>query len=101
MDEPFRGLYRELLQHLRQVCAERNIWIALPGEVDEWWRRRQRMCVAHNERSFHILGPQSDRAALAFARVENGRITYDIQERKLAMPSMATAAATIARSEIA
>jgi hypothetical protein len=100
LDEPFRGLYRELLQHLRQVCADRNIWIALPGEVDEWWRQRQRMCVAHNERSLHILGPQSDRAALAFARVANGRITYEIQTRKLAMPRMARAAAKIARNRV-
>jgi hypothetical protein len=101
MNEPFRGLYRELLQHLRQVCAERNIWIALPGEVDQWWRQRQRMSVACNEHPFQIVGPQSDRAALAFARVVNGRITYEIEARKLAMPSMAKAAVRITCHEVA
>jgi hypothetical protein len=101
MSEPFRGLYRELLQHLRQICAERNIWIALPGEVDQWWRQRQKMSVAYNEYPFQILGPQSDRAALACARVADGRIRYEIETRKPAMPSIARAAAGITRCEVA
>jgi hypothetical protein len=38
--EPFTGLYKQLLEYLAHICAERKVWIAAPGEVDSWWRQR-------------------------------------------------------------
>jgi len=77
MAEPYQSIYRKLLAHLRQICAERNIWIALPGEVDRWWRQRQNMRVVRDGDAFHIAGDPAGRATLAFARNENGSVTYE------------------------
>ena len=47
IEEPYRSIYCGLLEHLANVCAERNIWIALPNEVNQWWRQRREMCVSN------------------------------------------------------
>jgi hypothetical protein len=38
-----QSVYRELLAHLRHQCNERNIWAALPRQIDSWWRQRNAM----------------------------------------------------------
>src|SRR3989442_3689828 len=40
-----RATYRALLEHLVQMRDERGLWIALPREVDRWWRERSQMTV--------------------------------------------------------
>jgi len=81
MAEPYRSIYRQLLDHLRRICAERNIWIALPGEVDQWWRQRQEMHVVQDGNAFRIVGPHAERAVLAYARRENGSVTYELSHQ--------------------
>jgi hypothetical protein len=93
MTEPYRGLYMQLLQHLQRICAERNIWIALPGEVDRWWRQRHAMCVAHDQHSIQIQGPDSNRAVLAYARSAGGLIIYDIGKPEQKQAGAVTASA--------
>lgn len=41
IEDTYRDVYYRLLEHLQKVCHERNVWIALPGEVNEWWRQRR------------------------------------------------------------
>ena len=65
IDGAHRRLYEKLLEHLRNVCADRNVWIALPGEVDRWWRDR-------------LSDSLSEQAVLAYASVENGQIVYEV-----------------------
>ena len=43
-----RATYRDLLGHLRDVRRRQNVWFALPGEVDLWWRRRRQMVVVRD-----------------------------------------------------
>jgi len=81
MAEPYRSIYRQLLDHLRRICAERNVWIALPGEVDQWWRRRQEMHVVQDANAFRIVGPNAERAVLAYARKEKGSVTYELSHQ--------------------
>ena len=69
-------LYRDLLAHLRRLRAEENVWITLPGEVDSWWRARSQMTLVSQAGTWHIEGPQKERARIAYAQVENGQITY-------------------------
>src|SRR5207249_5174835 len=40
-----RTTYQALLEHLAQMRLERKMWIALPREVDRWWRERSQMKV--------------------------------------------------------
>jgi hypothetical protein len=88
MSEPYCSLYRELLQHLLQVCVERDIWIALPGEVDRWWRRRRQMEIAIGQRqSPYLVAPQEEQAVMAWAHAEAGRIVYEVPKGKTAILS--------------
>jgi hypothetical protein len=90
MAEPYQSIYRQLLAHLRQICAERNVWIALPGEVDRWWRQRQKMWVVRDGDTFRIEGDHASRATLAFARIENESVCYET--RRAQHPSRRRAA---------
>lgn len=69
-------LYRELLQMLKRYGSEKNVWLALPGEVDTWWRERAAMQLEYREGSWSVLGKGSDRASVAYATLENDKVAY-------------------------
>jgi peptidoglycan/xylan/chitin deacetylase (PgdA/CDA1 family) len=71
-----QALYRRLLGLLRKQSDERDVWLALPGEVDQWWRERGAMSLVQQNGKWAILGKGSERAALAYARLEDGALTY-------------------------
>ena len=62
-----RATYRALLEHLAQVRDEGQTWIALPREVDRWWRQRSQMSVVRDGYGWRIEGAGHERARLAFA----------------------------------
>ncbi len=71
------SVYQRLLEHLVRLRGERRLWFALPGEVDGWWRRRSRMRVAGGPDAWRVEGPGSERARVAFARLEGDTVSYD------------------------
>jgi hypothetical protein len=73
-----RAIYRELLEHLVKVCAERRVWMPLPGDVDRWWRRRREMHIVRDGQKLRIVGPCSDRALIAYASWDGQRIVYEV-----------------------
>jgi len=75
--EPERqALYRRLLKLLRSYGDTKNVWLALPGEVDTWWRARNQMNLTQNNGKWSIEGPGSDRASVAYVKLLNGRLNY-------------------------
>jgi hypothetical protein len=50
IEDRYRRTYHELLEYLAKVCADRNLWIALPRQVNDWWRQR-RDCSVMNARA--------------------------------------------------
>lgn len=76
--ERARNTYLALLDHLAQMRQGDDIWMALPGEIDQWWRDRSQMQLVKDGDQWVIRGRGSDRARLAFASLENGRLTYTI-----------------------
>lgn len=76
---PPQELYRALLDYLNQLRSHHAVWIALPGEVNRWWRDRQQMALVADGAGWHIEGPGSDRARLAYARIDRDRLVYDIE----------------------
>lgn len=74
-----RKIYAELLEHLSDLRRDAKLWIALPREVDGWWRARKQMALVNDRGNWRIEGPQSHRARIAFARLENGLLVYDLQ----------------------
>jgi hypothetical protein len=72
--------YRSLLAFLTELRSERNVWVALPGEVNQWWRQRDQMNIIYNNGRCLIEGSGSERARLAFASVENDRLIYRLAD---------------------
>jgi hypothetical protein len=71
-----QALYRELLQMLRNFNNEKNVWLALPREVDTWWRERAAMNLECKDGNWSVRGKGSERARVAYATLENGKIKY-------------------------
>jgi hypothetical protein len=75
--EPRRqDLYCELLRMLKRYGNEKNVWLALPGEVDTWWRERNSMTLTREDGTWSVRGKGSNRAAVAYAKLEHGKLTY-------------------------
>lgn len=75
IDGRARHTYSCLLSHLKQIIAERDVWLALPGEVNRWWRDRSRMRLVPDGHRWKIEGPGKERARIAYARCEGKRIS--------------------------
>ncbi|MGB7599641.1 MAG: hypothetical protein WBM24_05020 [Candidatus Sulfotelmatobacter sp.] len=73
-----RGIYENLLGHLRYLRSENNIWFALPREVDSWWRNRSQMRVEKHGGSWLVVGEGAERAILAYAKNVNGKLAYEL-----------------------
>lgn len=71
-----RDAYTTLLAHLDKLRAESGLWIALPGEVDTWWRQRSQMKLVPCDSGWRIEGDGAERARLAYATLHDGEITY-------------------------
>lgn len=74
-----RGVYEQLLEFLSEECAPRRLWQPLPRDVARWWRERHEMRLERSGSSWKVAGPGSDRARLAFAQIEGGRLTYHVE----------------------
>jgi peptidoglycan/xylan/chitin deacetylase (PgdA/CDA1 family) len=83
-DEKPLQTYRNLLTYLSQLRAEQNVWIPLPHEVDEWWRARGQMQLADEGGTLRVTGEGSERARIAYARLENGKLTYSFESKRAA-----------------
>jgi hypothetical protein len=71
--------YRCLLSFLSELRSERGLWVALPGEVNRWWRQRGRMKLAGSEGAWRIEGPGSERARIAYAKLAGDQLIYSFQ----------------------
>ncbi|MCA1563305.1 MAG: hypothetical protein LC804_24650 [Acidobacteria bacterium] len=75
-----RRVYEELLAHLCRLRGDRNLWMTLPGEIDQWWRSRSRMSLAPHGESWRIEGPGSEQARLAYATLEGDHVVYMLDQ---------------------
>ncbi len=77
-----RAIYVELLQMLAALRAERGVWLAPPSAIDAWWRERREMTLVKDATSWRVQGPGSERACVAFARLDGDRVVYDVDETR-------------------
>jgi hypothetical protein len=73
-----RKVYEALLDYLRQMVAHEKIWAVLPGEVDRWWRARSQMSLVLQGDNWEIVGPEKERARLAYAILDGDRVVYEL-----------------------
>jgi hypothetical protein len=78
IEQRARAVYVDLLGYLSRLQSERHVWIALPGQVNDWWRARRRMALVWNGSSWRIEGPDSDRARIAYATLDGDRVVYRV-----------------------
>jgi hypothetical protein len=76
-----RATYQALLEHLARVRDEKHVWIALPREVDRWWRQRSQMSVVRDGCSWRIEGPGNERARLAFATRVGDTLDFTFEDQ--------------------
>jgi hypothetical protein len=74
-----RHVYRTLLRHLAEVREREGVWFALPGQVNRWWRNRRKMRLVREGDGWRIDGPDAERARVAYASLQNGRLVYDVE----------------------
>lgn len=70
------AVYRQLLEYLRAIGEQRNLWFARPSEIDAWWRARSLMEVVRKGDGWKIEGEGAERAVLAFASLVEGKVVY-------------------------
>lgn len=74
-----RQTYLKLLEHLACLRRDESVWVALPGQAADWWRRRSRMEIERQDGRWRIRGKGSERARLAFAVLEGDQVRYEVQ----------------------
>jgi hypothetical protein len=78
IDSRAQKVYKTLLEYLQQMVHREKIWMALPGEVDAWWRARSKMELVQKNGNLTIQGPGSERAQIAHAVLDDGELKYEV-----------------------
>lgn len=78
LEKRTRDAYKSLLAYLADLRSKRKIWIALPREVDQWWRARRQMKLVRQGSKWVIEGPGKEKARIAYAVLQGGRLTYEL-----------------------
>jgi hypothetical protein len=89
--------YTELLAHLARLRTDASLWIALPSEVDDWWRLRNRLELVHENGCWRIEGPGRERARIAYAHLTPEGVHFQFPNNKdLVEERAGTAHSTVA-----
>jgi hypothetical protein len=80
IEEKYQQTYKDLLGFLSQLRREEKVWIALPAEINCWWRARNNMRLVSDRGRWQIEGTQKERARIAYARIENDHLEYRIED---------------------
>jgi hypothetical protein len=72
-------VYENLLMYLSELCSMTKLWQPLPRDVARWWRERSQMRIERSSDSWKVVGPGSERARVAFALIEEGCLTYHVE----------------------
>jgi hypothetical protein len=82
IDNAARRVYAELLKFLSELRGQGETWIALPSEVATWWRLRNDLRLVNEGGSWQIQGEGREKARLAYATIDGGKLTYSLVPEK-------------------
>lgn len=77
--------YKHLLEFVTTLRTDKNVWLALPREVDHWWRQRAQMTIADRQGTLVVEGPGHERARIAYACVDGERVVYEFADRTVSV----------------
>src|ERR1700722_4845570 len=75
-----RETYVALLEYISHLRSDRKTWIALPNEVNRWWRQRHQMQLRLEAGAWRIHGEGSERARIAWATPSEDGLVYTIDQ---------------------
>lgn len=81
--EDAKSVYRGLLRHLNNLRNDERLWIATPGEVNDWWRQREQLRMVEDGAGWRIVGPGSERARIGYAEEHMGHLVLSVQGQEL------------------
>jgi hypothetical protein len=84
--EEFVCVYKELLIYLRELQDAGGVWVALPSEIDCWWRQRSRMQLVRRGGEWQIEGEGAERATVAYAMNADGKLVYETKAASASAP---------------
>jgi hypothetical protein len=73
------SLYQQLLAHIAWLRDQKNVWVAAPGEIDQWWRQRSAMSLVQEGDGWRVVGQGSERARVAYASEKNGELVFTLE----------------------
>ena len=79
IDQEERATYEALLAYLKELRAQRNLWMPLPRDAASWWRERSKMRLVAVNGEWKIEGEGSERALIAYAHEKDGELVYSFQ----------------------
>jgi hypothetical protein len=77
IEKKSQDTYKSLLEFIAQMRSDGKIWVALPREVNNWWRQRRQMNLVSRNGAWSITGTGSERAKIAYAVVDGDKISYE------------------------
>lgn len=86
--EPEQKTYESLLSYLTTLRSHASLWMALPGQVDEWWRQRHKLRLVSEGDSWTIQGVGAERARLAYAELKDGELHYSLESASVTVPAI-------------
>jgi hypothetical protein len=78
LEQRTRDTYESLLGYLADLRSKEKIWIALPREVNQWWRSRNQMKLVRQGSGWAIEGPDKDKARVAYAAMNGNELVYEL-----------------------
>src|SRR5215472_6713524 len=54
IEDRARKTYESLLKHLADLKTNRKMWIARPGEINDWWRARAKMELVQEDNIWRV-----------------------------------------------
>lgn len=70
------AVYKSLLGYLSDLRKKGKVWIALPKEVNRWWRERSQMTLVREHGAWRIRGEGRERAKVAYAILADNKLRY-------------------------
>jgi hypothetical protein len=79
MESRALNVYKSLLEYLAKLRDTQAIWTPLPREVAAWVVQRNQMSLTLRQGRWHIEGPGSERARIAYASLSDEGVVYSTE----------------------
>jgi len=89
LEKRARDVYVALLERLSHARRSAQMWIALPRELNKWWRNRAQMQLVRDAGTWSIKGPDQHRARVAYATLQGERVVYTLDKQVVSTPPSA------------